>query len=138
MLFNKTFSMLIHNPDWTCWKSSKYVWSYTIIFAGDPESNATEIKWKDGMDLTKRAQQQASRKRRRGNGRTFFTWFNDVSDPSADDIAEVCRRSRLKNRVKFKIYIKIGFQVCVVYFMCNGLNSKGFVNRFLFSDFSLV
>lgn len=90
---------------------------FTIIFAGDPESNATEIKWKDGMDLTKRAQQQASRKRRRGNGRTFFTWFNDVSDPSADDIAEVCRRSRLKNRVKFKFILKLIFKF-VWYTLC--------------------
>lgn len=89
------------------------------------------------MDLTKRAQQQANRKRRHGNGRTFFTWFNDVSDPSADDIAEVCRtwRSRFKVRVKVHINNKIDFLFHIL--SMQWLNSKGFI-WFLFSNFSLT
>lgn len=74
---------------------------FHLANTGDPESNATEIKWKDGMDLTKRAQQQANRKRRHGNGRTFFTWFNDVSDPSADDIAEVIKDDMWPNPLQY-------------------------------------
>nr|XP_022297538.1 protein SET-like [Crassostrea virginica] len=74
---------------------------FHLANTGDPESNSTEIKWKDGMDLTKRAQQQASRKRRRGNGRTFFTWFKDVSDPSADDIAEVIKDDMWPNPLQY-------------------------------------
>ncbi|KAJ8301579.1 hypothetical protein KUTeg_020566 [Tegillarca granosa] len=60
--------------------------------SGDPASKSTDIEWKDGMDLTKRAQQQQSlnRKRRRGVTRTFFQWFLDNTDPSADDVAEIC------------------------------------------------
>ena len=44
------------------------------------------------MDLIKKAQTAQngqSRKRRHGPPRTFFMWFTDNSDPSADDIAEV-------------------------------------------------
>lgn len=60
---------------------------------GDPASTSTEIKWKEGMNLIAkhRAREQMSqnRKRKYGQSRTFFTWFNDNTDPSADDIAEV-------------------------------------------------
>lgn len=46
------------------------------------------------MDLTKRhkerqAQMKNSRKRAHEQPRTFFTWFADHGDASADDIAEV-------------------------------------------------
>ena len=36
-----------------------------------------------------RQETEASRKRRHGPARTFFQWFLDNTDPSADDIAEV-------------------------------------------------
>uniref|UniRef100_A0A915K839 Uncharacterized protein n=1 Tax=Romanomermis culicivorax TaxID=13658 RepID=A0A915K839_ROMCU len=58
----------------------------------EPSSNSTSITWKDGMDLTKHAQDQnakaANRKRQHQTPRTFFTWFSDNTDASADDIAE--------------------------------------------------
>ncbi|XP_062575094.1 protein SET-like [Saccostrea cucullata] len=74
---------------------------FHLANTGDPESNSTEINWKEGMDLTKRAQQQTNRKRRRGSGRTFFAWFNDVNDPSADDIAEVIKDDMWPNPLQY-------------------------------------
>uniref|UniRef100_T1JLF6 Protein SET n=1 Tax=Strigamia maritima TaxID=126957 RepID=T1JLF6_STRMM len=60
--------------------------------SGDPASQSTPIKWKEGMDLTKRhqeKQQQLKNNRKRVHvQRTFFSWFTDHGDPSADDIAE--------------------------------------------------
>lgn len=47
------------------------------------------------MDLTTKTQETATngqnRKRKLGNKRNFFGWFLDNNDPSADDIAEVCK-----------------------------------------------
>lgn len=65
-----------------------------VCYSGDPASQSTPIKWKEGMDLTKRhkerqAQMKNSRKRAHEQPRTFFTWFADHGDASADDIAEV-------------------------------------------------
>lgn len=64
------------------------------VCAGDPASQSTIIKWKDSMDLTKKhkerqAQMKNSRKRVHEQPRTFFTWYADHGDASADDIAEV-------------------------------------------------
>jgi hypothetical protein len=42
------------------------------------------------MDLAARILQNGNnRKRKRGPVRSFFQWFQDNRDPSADDIAEV-------------------------------------------------
>lgn len=64
-----------------------------LHFLGDPASKSTSINWQDGMDLTKKVQREqvviADRKRKHQPNRTFFTWFLDNKDPSADDIAEV-------------------------------------------------
>ena len=75
------------------------------LVTGDPASQSTPIKWKEGMDLTKRhkdrqAQMKNSRKRAHEQPRTFFTWFADHGDASADDIAEV---------LNFINYIKYDF-----------------------------
>lgn len=62
------------------------------MVSGDPASKSTPINWQDGMDLTKRVQEQmipSDRKRKLRPNRTFFSWFLDNKDPSADDIAEV-------------------------------------------------
>jgi len=70
----------------------------------EPSSNATAIKWKEGMDLTKPAQDQAAKatkKRPHQAPRTFFTWFSDNSDPSADDIAEVIKDDMWPNPLQY-------------------------------------
>lgn len=69
----------------------------------EPSSNATAIKWKEGMDLTKHAQEQnkAGKKRAHQTPRTFFTWFSDNSDPSSDDIAEVIKDDMWPNPLQY-------------------------------------
>merc|ERR1719187_38212 len=73
--------------------------------SGDPTSSSTEIKWKEGYDLTAKASQRAalakgSRKRQLEN-RTFFLWFCDNLDPSADDVAEVIKDDMWPNPLQY-------------------------------------
>lgn len=71
----------------------------------EPSSNSTAITWKEGMDLTKHAQDQTAkanaRKRPHQAPRTFFTWFSDNSDASADDIAEVIKDDMWPNPLQY-------------------------------------
>lgn len=74
--------------------------------SGDPASQSTPIKWKEGMDLTKRqkerqAQMKNNRKRAHEQLRTFFTWFADHGDASADDIAEVIKDDMWPNPLQY-------------------------------------
>lgn len=73
--------------------------------SGDPASQSTPINWKEGMDLTKKHQEkQQSMKNNRKRGhqpRTFFTWFTDHGDPSADDIAEVIKDDMWPNPLQY-------------------------------------
>lgn len=74
--------------------------------SGDPASQSTTIKWKDGMDLTKKqkekqVQMKNSRKRVHEQPRTFFTWYTDHGDASADDIAEVIKDDMWPNPLQY-------------------------------------
>ncbi|CAL1292521.1 unnamed protein product [Larinioides sclopetarius] len=74
--------------------------------SGDPASQSTTIKWKEGMDLTKKqkekqAQMKNSRKRVHEQPRTFFTWYTDHGDASADDIAEVIKDDMWPNPLQY-------------------------------------
>ncbi|XP_050413424.1 protein SET [Patella vulgata] len=72
--------------------------------SGDPVSTSTEIKWKDGMDLVKKAkknQTNGNRKRRYGVAGSFFTWFTDNTDPSIDEIAEVLKDDMWPNPLQY-------------------------------------
>ncbi|CAG2104860.1 unnamed protein product [Medioppia subpectinata] len=82
---------------------------------GDPASKSTQIKWREGSDLSKRLQEQQnaynknenesnaknSRKRQMEFPRTFFTWFTDHGDASADDIAEVIKDDMWPNPLQY-------------------------------------
>ena len=80
---------------------------------GDPASKSTPIKWREGSDLSKRLQEQQnaknendsnaknSRKRQLDYPRTFFTWFTDHGDASADDIAEVIKDDMWPNPLQY-------------------------------------
>ena len=65
--------------------------------SGDPASQSTTIRWKEGFDLAAKAAQRAaaaaarSGRRRPLENRTFFSWFCDNGDPSVDDVAEVIK-----------------------------------------------
>lgn len=72
----------------------------------DPTSTSTEIKWKEGMDLTKTVsaaggEKGGARKRPHSAPRTFFTWFGDNSDASTDDIAEVIKDDMWPNPLQY-------------------------------------
>ncbi|XP_055982449.1 protein SET-like [Sorex fumeus] len=72
--------------------------------SGDPSSKATEIKWKSGKDLTKRASQtqnKASRKRQHEEPESFFTWFTDHSDAGADELSEVIKDDIWPNPLQY-------------------------------------
>jgi len=74
---------------------------------GDPDSKSTEIKWKSGSELAKRLKelgqlQQNGRKRiLHDSQRTFFTWFMENGDASADDIAEVIKDDMWPNPLQY-------------------------------------
>ena len=53
---------------------------------GDPASKSTEIKWKPGQNLIEKCQQNGQGD---AESKTFFGWYMDNSDASADDVAEV-------------------------------------------------
>ena len=64
--------------------------------SGDPKSTSTEIKWKESMDLSKKQKEVITMRRKRGlEAKTFFSWYVDNGDPSADDIAEVSVLSQI-------------------------------------------
>uniref|UniRef100_A0A4D5R943 DNA replication factor/protein phosphatase inhibitor SET/SPR-2 n=1 Tax=Scolopendra viridis TaxID=118503 RepID=A0A4D5R943_SCOVI len=77
----------------------------SVLTVGDPASQSTPIKWKEGMDLTKRhqekQQQMKNSRKRTHQPRTFFTWFTDHGDPSADDIAEVIKDDMWPNPLQY-------------------------------------
>jgi template-activating factor I len=77
-----------------------------FLGSAEPASTSTEIKWKDGMDLAKKNQDQdakAGKKRSAPGGppRTFFSWFSDNTDASADDIAEVIKDDMWPNPLQY-------------------------------------
>lgn len=77
---------------------------FHLATTGDPASKSTPIIWQDGMDLTKKVQEQmvpADRKRKLRPNRTFFSWFLDNKDPSADDIAEVIKDDMWPNPLQY-------------------------------------
>lgn len=86
-----------------------------VFRSGDPASQSTQINWKEGSDLAKRLREQtaAAKADREGNNskagrkrphefpRTFFTWFTDHGDASADDIAEVIKDDMWPNPLQY-------------------------------------
>ncbi|XP_078596104.1 protein SET-like isoform X13 [Branchiostoma floridae x Branchiostoma japonicum] len=71
--------------------------------SGDPASKSSEIKWKEGMDLTKRNKEitKQGRKRLHEEPRSFFFWFTDNTDASCDDIAEVIKDDMWPNPLQY-------------------------------------
>lgn len=74
--------------------------------SGDPASQSTTVEWKEGKDLKTKAAMKAaaaskSSRKRAFEHRTFFTWFCDNSDPSADDIAEVIKDDMWPNPLQY-------------------------------------
>ncbi|XP_071449215.1 protein SET isoform X1 [Hetaerina americana] len=70
---------------------------------GNPASQSTPIRWKEGNDLTKKPKDRNSNKGRKRavEQKTFFSWFTDHGDPSADDIAEVIKDDMWPNPLQY-------------------------------------
>lgn len=71
--------------------------------SGDPASQSTPIRWKEGNDLTKKGKDKNAGKGRKRvmEQKTFFNWFTDHGDPSADDIAEVIKDDMWPNPLQY-------------------------------------
>merc|ERR1712080_409769 len=70
--------------------------------SGDPASQSTPIKWKPDMDLTAKSKdEKPTGKKRPRETRTYFNWFSDNGDPSADDIAEVIKDDMWPNPLQY-------------------------------------
>merc|ERR1711892_1420523 len=73
--------------------------------SGDPTSSSTEIGWKEGYNLTAKAEQRAAavkgQRKRHLETRTFFTWFCDNMDPQQDDVAEVIKDDLWPNPLQY-------------------------------------
>merc|ERR1712158_158711 len=75
--------------------------------SGDPASQSTPIRWKEGFDLAAKAAQRAaaaaarSGRKRPLENRTFFSWFCDNGDPSVDDVAEVIKDDMWPNPLQY-------------------------------------
>eukprot|EP00096_Caligus_rogercresseyi_P005852 TRINITY_DN2189_c0_g1_i1.p1 TRINITY_DN2189_c0_g1~~TRINITY_DN2189_c0_g1_i1.p1 ORF type:complete len:288 (-),score=161.34 TRINITY_DN2189_c0_g1_i1:725-1588(-) len=74
---------------------------------GDPSSQSTPIRWKEGFDLAAKAAQRVASNKSSGARKrallplTFFSWFSDSSDPSMDDIAEVIKDEMWPNPLQY-------------------------------------
>ncbi|XP_053436249.1 protein SET-like [Nycticebus coucang] len=71
---------------------------------GDETTKSTEIKWKFGRDLTKRStpmQSRASRKRKRQEPESFFTWFTDHPDAGPDELGEIIKEDIWPNPLHY-------------------------------------
>ncbi|KAK3858183.1 hypothetical protein Pcinc_035610 [Petrolisthes cinctipes] len=76
---------------------------------GDPASHSTDIKWKDGHNLLERFRQRMQQGEKSGGSgrkrpldlRSFFSWFCDHGDPSADEIAEVIKDDMWPNPLQY-------------------------------------
>ncbi|KAJ9601615.1 hypothetical protein L9F63_000223 [Diploptera punctata] len=71
--------------------------------SGDPASQSTAIRWKDGHDLTKKSKDKSGGKGRKRfmEQKTLFGWLVDHADPSADDIAEVIKDDMWPNPLQY-------------------------------------
>jgi len=68
----------------------------------EPASTSTGIKWKDNMNLLERSENgEKGKKRPHPPPRTFFSWFTDNVDASADDIAEVIKDDMWPNPLQY-------------------------------------
>lgn len=87
-------------------ENSELVKEYQLDSKGDPTSVSTDIKWKEGYDLTARAAQRAAvakgaQRKRKLETRTFFTWYTDNEDPSNDDVGEIIKDDLWPNPLQY-------------------------------------
>lgn len=100
---NRFLMMMLLMTSVTVARHSLHEW----IVSGEPSSKSTAIEWKPNMDLTAKHKEATKnngagcRRRRYDQSRTFFTWFTDHADASADDIAEVIKDDVWPNPLQY-------------------------------------
>ncbi|KAK2172499.1 hypothetical protein NP493_957g00015 [Ridgeia piscesae] len=113
------YRIKLHFNENQYFSNSVLIKEFHLATTGNPASQSTPVKWKEGMNLVGKAEgrqeTEASRKRRHGPARTFFQWFLDNTDPSADDIAEVPSMSPCSVLPVFYVY-------CTCYWPDTGLS----------------
>jgi len=68
----------------------------------DPKSTSSDIRWKENMNISSKQSEVNKLPRKRFlERRTFFSWWNDHSDPSSDDIAENIKDDLWPNPLQF-------------------------------------
>jgi len=99
------YRLKFHFDENPFFENETLVKEFHLSTSGDPTSTSTEIKWKDGMDLTKVAEEAAAqekgKKRPLQMPRTFFGWFTDNHDAGADDVAEVIKDDMWPNPLQY-------------------------------------
>ncbi|KAG0723775.1 Round spermatid basic protein 1-like protein [Chionoecetes opilio] len=80
---------------------------------GDPASHSTDIRWKDNHNMLQRFRRRLQQQQQQAGGerggarkrplelRSFFSWFCDHVDPSADEIAEVIKDDMWPNPLQY-------------------------------------
>ncbi|XP_028395026.1 protein SET-like [Dendronephthya gigantea] len=75
---------------------------FSLNDSGDQVANSTTIKWKEGMDLTKRFQESAAgSKRAHQEAQSFFSWFTDESDGATDELGEMIKDEIWPNPLQY-------------------------------------
>jgi len=78
---------------------------YQLDGKGDPTSVCSDIKWKDGFNLTAKAAQKAAlqkgQRKRKLENRTFFSWYSDNEDPTNDEIGEIIKDDMWPNPLQY-------------------------------------
>jgi len=77
-----------------------------FLGSAEPTSTSTDINWRENMNLNKRdvaseGGAKPGKKRPLDQPRTFFGWFVDNTDASADDIAEVIKDDMWPNPLQY-------------------------------------
>jgi template-activating factor I len=70
----------------------------------EPTSTSTDIEWKENMNLLERGDPADKTGRKRTHMetlRSFFGWFTDNTDASADDVAEVIKDDMWPNPLQY-------------------------------------
>ncbi|KAK9751895.1 Nucleosome assembly protein (NAP) [Popillia japonica] len=82
---------------------------YHLESLEEPTCKSTAIKWKEGFDLTtpKHIASKPGQKRGREH-KSFFSWFNDHSDPLSDDIAEIIKDDIYINPLQYFLVPDVG------------------------------
>ncbi|KAH9491685.1 hypothetical protein Btru_031228 [Bulinus truncatus] len=74
---------------------------------GDPSSQSTPIKWKEGKDLSKKGNATKGKKRSHEDQESFFSWFGNHGDAGADELGEVIKDDIWPNPLQYYLASEI-------------------------------